>query len=398
MRRRSVLATIAAASLPRRTRAEDLPPLRIGVLGDPTGIGASSSGAPMVMAAQMAAADFGPLPDGRAIEILSAEFRLKPDDALAIARHWFDALSVSAITDLPTAAAAVAVQDLARRVGRIVLNTGSINPALSGRSCATVATEWADDTITLGNTLARGLAADGVKTWYLIVPDTAISLAIQHDATQAIVAAGGRVVGISQHPAGLASFAAPVTEAAQSGAQAVGLCGIGDDLAGTIRQARAGGLFTTTRRLAAFAASIGEIHAIGLATAQDLLLAGSFYWNENEPSRSFANRFTRATGRMPGKSHAATYAAILHYIRCVVSMDSLDADKVSQEMRRAPVYVFGRTGRIRLDGRVLLDMTLYRVRDPAAATNDWDCYEQVRTIPATEAYRPPAQGGCSAAP
>ena len=398
MRRRSVLATLAAASLPHRTRAEDLPPLRIGVLGDPTGIGASASGAPMVTAAQMAAADFGPLPDGRAVEILSAEFRLKPDDALAIARHWFDERAVSAITDLPTAAAAVAVQDLARRAGRIILNTSSINPTLSGRSCAFVATEWADDSITLTNTLARGLAADGVKSWYLIVPDTAISQAIQHDAAQAIAAAGGRVVGISQHPTGPADFAAPVAAAVRSGAQAVGLCGIGDDLAGTIRHARAGGLFTADRKLAAFFAPLSDIHAIGPATAQGLLLADSFYWNENEPSRSFANRFIRATGRMPGRPHAATYAAVLHYLRAVVATDSLDADTVSQEMRRTPVYLFGRTGRIRLDGRVLLDMTLYRVRDPAAGANDWDSYEHVRTIPVTDAYRPPGQGGCAAAP
>jgi branched-chain amino acid transport system substrate-binding protein len=399
MRRRSVLAALATVALPARLRAADPPPpLRIGVLGDPTGIGASASGSPTVVAAQMAATDFGPLPSGQAVQIVGGEFRLKPDDALAIARHWFDDLGVSAIFDLPTSAAAAAVQDLARTRNRTVLNTSSINPALSGSSCAAIATEWAIDTVALGNTVARGLAAGGAKTWYLIVPDTAITLAIQRDASKAIEAAGGRVIGLSQHPSGVPDFTSPVTEARQSGAQAVGLCGIGDDLSGTLRQARTAGLFTGTGKLAAFMASISDVHAVGGAAAQGLLLADGFYWNDNAATRLFATRFNAAAGRMPDISHAATYTAVLHYLRAVVAADTLDAVAVNNEMRRTPVYFFGRNGRIRLDGRVTFDMTLYRVRAPAATDNDWDCYEQVRSIPAAEAFRPAGQGGCVLAP
>jgi branched-chain amino acid transport system substrate-binding protein len=346
----------------------------------------------------MAVQDFGPLPSGRPVEVISGEFRLKPDDALAIARGWFDDRQVSVIVDLPTAGAAAAVQDLARARNRTILNTSSINPALTGRSCAPTASQWADDSIALGNAVARGLAASGVKTWYLIVPDTVISLAIQRDAAHAIEATGGRVIGLSLHPSGVADLNSPVSEARQSGAQAIGLCGIGDDLASTIRQARIAGLFDDGRKVAAFLVGITDVHGIGLAAAQDLLLPDSFYWNENEPSRSFANRFIAATGRMPGKSHAATYAAILHYLRCVVSADTLDATAIGLEMRRTPVYFFGRTGRLRVDGRLMLDMTLYRTRSPATSQNEWDCYEPVRVIPAVEAYRPAGQGGCSVSP
>jgi branched-chain amino acid transport system substrate-binding protein len=408
MRRRSVLASLPAVSLaavslpavslPSRARADDLPPLRIGVLGDPTGIGAFASGFPTELAARMAVQDFGPLPSGRPVQIITGEFRLKPDDALAIARRWFDDPTVGAIIDLPTAGAAEAVQDLARTRNRIILNTSSINPALTGRSCAPTASQWADDSIALGNAVARGLAADGVKTWYLIVPDTVVSLALQRDAQRAIEATGGRVVGMSQHPSGVSDLTSPVTEARRSGAQAIGLCGIGDDLTATLRQARAAGLFADGRKVAAFLVSITSVHAIGLATAQDLLLPDSFYWNENDPSRSFGNRFMTVAGRMPGKSHAATYAAILHYLRSVVSADTMDAATVSLEMRRTPVYFFGRTGRIRVDGRLVLDMTLYRTRSPAAAQNEWDCYEFARKIPATEAYRTAGQGGCALSP
>ena len=288
MRRRSVLTALAAVTLPARLHADDLPPLRIGVLGDPTGIGAFASGFPTELAARMAVQDFGPLPSGRPVQIITGEFRLKPDDALAVARRWFDDPTVGAIVDLPTAGAAEAVQDLARTRNRIVLNTSSINPALTGRSCAIIASQWADDSITLGNIVARGLAAGGVRTWYLIVPDTVISLAIQRDAQRAIEATGGRVVGISQHPSGIGDLTSPMSEARGSGAQAIGLCGIGDDLAAAVRQARGADLFADGRRIAAFLVSITDVHAIGPAAVQDLLLPDSFYWNENDASRSFA--------------------------------------------------------------------------------------------------------------
>jgi len=43
------------------------------------------------------------------------------------------------IVDLPTAAAAVAVQELAHARACIILNTSSINPVLTGRGCSSFA-------------------------------------------------------------------------------------------------------------------------------------------------------------------------------------------------------------------------------------------------------------------
>jgi branched-chain amino acid transport system substrate-binding protein len=401
LRRRRVLAGLALAGAVRGVSAADdgrPPALRIGVLGDHSGIGAAVSGRPTVIAAEMAARDFGALPLDRPVEILNAQFHLKPDDALSIARHWFDDLGMHAIVDLPTSAAAVAVQDLARARNRSILNTSSINPDLTGRSCAPIATHWAIDSMALSNAVVRGLGSAGVRSWYLIAPDTPISLALLREARRSIEASGGRIVGLSQPPSGAAGYNAPVVEAGRSGAQAIGLCGVGSDLLDAIRQGRGAGLFAPDHAVAAFFAPISDIHAAGTAAAQGLLLADGFYWNDNESTRSFGARFQAAAGRMPGMSHAATYAAVQHLLRAVVAIDTLEADALNLEMRRTPVYFFGRTGRIRVDGRVLIDLTLYKVTQSGGSDDTWNCCAPVLNLAAGEVYRPPLPGACRTTP
>jgi branched-chain amino acid transport system substrate-binding protein len=66
-------------------------------------------------------------------------------------------------------------------------------------------------------------------------------------------------------------------------------------------------------------------------------------------------------------------------------------------MRRAAVDYFGRAGSIRSDGRVLYDMTLYRVKSPAENKYSWDYYKLVQTLPKEKVFRPADAGGCAKA-
>src|ERR1700722_16274843 len=75
--------------------------LRIGVLTDEAGPYADGGGAGSILAAQMAADDFGGKVKGHAIEIVHADTLNKPDVAASIARRWYDVDGVSAIVDLP---------------------------------------------------------------------------------------------------------------------------------------------------------------------------------------------------------------------------------------------------------------------------------------------------------
>jgi branched-chain amino acid transport system substrate-binding protein len=392
--RRRIIAGAGLALLPAAGRAQDAPPpVIIGVLTDQTGIGASVSGPPIVQAVQMAVQDTGALPLDRTVSVVTASYRLKPDDALAVAHDWFDQ-GVSVIVDVPGSSAALAVQAMARARGRSVLITGCVEPALTGAACSPFGSSWDVDSASVATALAGALGRAGEKTWFLVVPDTVLGLAVQSDAIRAIEAAGGGVVGRSRHPAEENDFSSIVKQAKQSGAHVIGLCDITQGLSLQLGQFQSAGLFDEGRSVAAFLPAITDIHAAGAKAAHGLIVALPFYWHQNDQARSFASRFIAVTRQMPDVAHAAAYVAVRHYLRAVVSVDSLDAGPINQEMRRTPVYFFGRQARLRLDGRLAIDLALLRVRPPAAMQGEWDFYEQTGVIPAADLYRPLSQSGC----
>jgi branched-chain amino acid transport system substrate-binding protein len=51
-------------------------------------------------------------------------------------------------------------------------------------------------------------------------------------------------------------------------------------------------------------------------------------------------------------------------------------------------------GVIRPDGRKIHNMYLFEVKKPEESKYPWDYYKLRATIPAVEAFRPLAQGGC----
>src|SRR4051812_21779936 len=94
-------AALASAPLARGRAQVERRPIRIGVLTDEAGPYADSGGKGSVLAAQMAATDFGrTVLGGRPIQVLRGDAQNKPDVAASIARQWYDS-GVDAIVDLP---------------------------------------------------------------------------------------------------------------------------------------------------------------------------------------------------------------------------------------------------------------------------------------------------------
>lgn len=384
-----------AAVPPDPTPGAATPPnlIRIGVLGTETG-GQAWSGVGALVAARLAAEDFSTQLDGRPVEVRSADFNARADDAVAIARAWFDD-GVNAIVDMPISAAALAVQALARERQRTLMVTSATTAALTGRACAPTVTHWAEDSVTLANATVQGFAASGTRSWFLIVPDAAFTTPLERDTVRAIEAAGGRLLGIARHPPEAPEFATPLRQAIDSGAEAVALGTLGEKLARLVRQGRDIGLFTPPRRVVALQAYLADVQAAGLDVMQGLHLVEGFYWDQNQQTRAFARRFAAVLGFMPSRAHAQTYAAILHYLRATAAADSVDALVVNETMCRAPLYFFGRTGQVRLDGRVLFDLTLYQVKRPGVSRQPWDDLQPLATIAAADAFRPYSRNGCS---
>lgn len=391
--RRAVLGGLAAAvAAPLRRAASQARALRIGVLGTTTGA-TSWSGPGALAATRFAAADFATQLDGRPVEVLDADFQGRPDEAVAIARRWFDS-GVDAIVDMPISAAALAVQELARTMRRTLLVTAATSSDLTGAACTRVATHWALDNATLARATVQGLAMQGVRTWFLIMPAFAFPSEPEREAVAAIERAGGRLLGIARHPPETPEFEAPLRQAIGSGAQGVLLGNTGQKLVRLVRQARISGLFTPARRVAALQTYLPEIHAAGPDIMQDLHFITEFYWNQNDRTRAFARRFDVSRGMMPGRAQAETYAAVTHYLRAVAAADTSDALVVNDRMRNMPVYFFGQTAHVRADGRVLYDMTLYRVEPPSADRATWDDLAPVAQLGPSDAFRPFRRDAC----
>lgn len=395
--RRSIVRMGLAAAIggTPSARAAETRPVRIGVLGDQSNISADAAGPGSVAAVRMAVADFGGKLGDRSVEVLSADMLLKPDVAAQIAARWFDVEGVDVILDLPLTSAAMAVIDMARERKKSTIVTAAAAADFTGAKCSPTNVHWTDDTYALARATARAVVASGGDTWFFMTADYAFGTAMQQDATEAIKAAGGRVIGSVRNPLGTTDFSAYMLQASSSGAKVIGLASVGGDTITAIKQAAEFGIAKGGQRLAGLLVFISDIHAIGLQSAQGLYVATGFYWDQNDESRRFGNRFMQERRAMPTKSQAASYAATLHWLKAAAAVGTTDGIAVNAQMRRMKGDYFGKPVTIRVDGRVMYDLTLYQVKAPSESVSPWDYYKPITTIPAEEAFRSLADGKCA---
>jgi branched-chain amino acid transport system substrate-binding protein len=104
--------------------------VKIGVLTDIAGPTAMTNGKGSVIAAEMAAEDFGA---GLNVEVISADHSGKPDVGSQIAARWFDVEGVDAIADMQGSPIGFAVQNLAAQKSKIMLLSGSTSSISTAR-------------------------------------------------------------------------------------------------------------------------------------------------------------------------------------------------------------------------------------------------------------------------
>nr|WP_294554753.1 ABC transporter substrate-binding protein [uncultured Rhodopila sp.] len=387
-RRGALAGGVLAAAWPRRGRAAQPDAITIGVLNDQTGPYADSGGPGSVLSARMAVKDFGGSVLGKTIEVVSADTRNKPDIAASIAREWYDT-GVDVIVDLPVTPIAAAVQQIAREKTRSVMIDAAVVNDFTNRTCAPVSTHWADDTHSMVSATAKAAGFGSGETWFFITVDYSFGHALQAEATSVIEAAGGRVIGSANFPLGSTDFSSQIVSARSSGARVIGLAAVGNDQVNLIKQANEFGPGTGGRQtLAAFLVFITDINAVGLAIAQGITFGSGFYWDQSDDSRAFAQRFMAGRGAMPTKTQASVYASCLHFLKAMQNAGTRDPIVVNRAMRSLPVANFGRPTTVRADGRVIYDLTLYRVKNPAESHAPWDYFQPIGAIPAAEAFLP----------
>jgi branched-chain amino acid transport system substrate-binding protein len=371
--------------------------VRIGVLNDMSGVFSDFQGPGSVVAAQLAVEDFGGTVAGARIEIVSADHQNRVDTGAGIARQWFDS-GVDVIMDVPGSAIALAVHEIARERNRVLIVSGGATSELTGPRCSPNTVHWTLDNWSLANAITRAVVATGGERWFFLTADYAFGHDLESNGTAFVRAAGGTVVGSVRHPLATPDFSSFLLRARQARPNILALANAGGDTTNAIRQAAEFGLAAQGVRLAGLVVVINNIHALGLEASQGLLATAPFYWATNEGTRAFARRFQARHPRraMPNDMQAGVYAGVLHYLRAVQALGA-DGDGRAVVARMKDMEtddpLFGR-GRIRADGRKIHPMYLFETQTPAASTGPWDYFRLVRTIPAEEAFRPLAEGGC----
>ncbi|RVT97719.1 ABC transporter substrate-binding protein [Rhodovarius crocodyli] len=369
--------------------------VKIGVLDDMSGPFADQQGMGDVVAARMAIEDFGGRVLNAPIELVYGDLQNRPDIGMAIARRWYDQEKVDAIFGIGNSAVALAVQQLTREKGKINVSIAAGTTELTGRACTPNGLHWTFDNYALARGTVSAMIAEGKRKWYFITSDYAFGHSLEANGAAVVRALGGEVVGSSRAPLNEADFSAHLLRAASSGANAVGLAVAGTDLINAVKQMGEFGLLRRGIQPAALLCLLTNIKAIGLDTAQGLLFTEAYYWDQNEQTRAFAQRFQRIHGRPPTMMQASMWGAVTHYLNAIRDAGSDAAEPVMAKMRATPINDFmTRNGRIREDGRIIRDMYLMRAKAPSQSRGEWDLLEVVKTIPGDEAFRPAAESEC----
>src|SRR5215469_14023997 len=368
--------------------------VKIGILNDQSGVYADYGGKYSVEAAKMAIEDFGGEVLGKKIEMVTADHQNKPDLAVSIARRWYDTEGVDMITELTTSSVALAVQELSAEKKKIDIVVGAATSRITGDACTPYGFHWAFDTHALAVGTGGALVKAGGDTWFFLTADYAFGYALEKDTSATVTENGGKVVGSVRVPLNSSDFSSFLLQAQNSKAKIIGLANAGLDTTNSIKQAAEFGIVRSGQKLAALLMTIAEVHGLGLEAAQGLVLTEGFYWDHDDASRAFGERFLKRTGRMPSMIHAGTYSATISYLKAVKAAGTKDTEAVAAKLKSLPVDDAFAKGKVLANGRMVHDMYLFEVKKPSESKKPFDYYKQLAVVPGDQAFFTAKESGC----
>ena len=371
--------------------------VKIGVLNDMSGLYSDIGGPGSLTAAKMAVEDYLKATKSTLkVEVVGADHQNKPDVGSNIARQWYDTEKVDAIVDVPTSSVALAINQVTRDKGKIMLNTGAATADLTGKACSPNTIHWLYDTWMLANGTGTAVVKTGGASWFFLTADYAFGHALERDTEAVVVKNGGKILGKVRHPLATQDFSSFLLQAQASKAKIIGLANAGGDTINSIKQASEFGIVKGGQNLAGLLVFLPDVHALGLEKAQGLIFTETFYWDLNDQTRAWSRRFAAANGgKYPSMDQAGVYAVILHYLKAVDAAKTDDGTKITAKMKEMPTDdpLFGKRT-IRQDGRKIHHAYLFEVKSPAESKGPYDYYKLRATIPADQAFRPLNEGDC----
>lgn len=374
--------------------AQNTGPVKIGFITDMSSLYADIDGPAGGEMIKWAVQDFGGKVLGRPVEVLTADHQNKADIASSKAREWIDKDGLSMLIGGTSSGTALAMSKVALEKKRPFIVVGAGSARLTNEDCTPYTVHYAYDTVALAKVAGSALVKAGNKNWYFLTADYAFGYSLEGDASTVVKANGGTVAGAVRHPLNASDFSSFLLQAQSSKAQILGLANAGGDFTNAMKAAKEFGI-TKTMKVAGLLVFINDVHSLGLANTEGLQLADSWYWNQDDASRTFAKRFFAKYKRMPSSIQAADYSATTSYLKAVQTAGTTDADKVMSTLKGMKIDDFYNKGQIRADGRMIHDMYLFQVKGAKESSTPWDYYKTIAKVPGEQAFTTVAESKCS---
>jgi branched-chain amino acid transport system substrate-binding protein len=375
----------------------------LAVLNDQSGVYADLSGKNSVEAVKMAVEDFKARHgDGAVttnIEVVTADHQNKPDVANSKAQELYDRQEADAIFDVPTSSAALAVANVAKGKKKLYFNITAATTELTGKQCNKYTFHYAYDTYMLANGTGTTVTGQGGKNWYIVYPDYAFGQDMEKSFSAAISKSGGTVVAKDPTPFPNDNFSTFLLKAPGLSPKpdVLGTMQAGGDLVNLVKQYNEFKLREKGIKLSVGLMFITDIHSLGPDAFAGTTFTDAWYWNFDDRNREWADKFMARTQTRPSFAHAANYSAATQYLEAVQRAGTDASDDIVKTLEGYTFDdFFARNATVRAeDHRVTHDVYLAEVKPKSEVTTDWDYEKILRTIPASEAFRPVGSSGCT---
>jgi branched-chain amino acid transport system substrate-binding protein len=333
------------------------------------------------------------------VDLLVGDHLNKPDVGSQLANQFIDVDKANMLIDTTNSGVALAVSQVAANKNVAYIVSGAAASDLTGPKCNAQTVHWTYDTWMLANGTGSAMVKTGGDSWYFLTADYAFGHALERDTKAVVEASGGKVVGQVRHPLNTNDFSSFLLQAQSSKAKVIGLANAGGDTINSIKQAAEFGIVKGGQSLAGLLVFASDVVAIGLPTAQGLVLTESWYWDMNDANRAWKKRWDverKDASKIPTMIHAGVYSGTLHYLKAVVAEGGpKDGKTIVAKMKSMPTDdpLFGK-GSIDPNGRKRHPAYLLEVKKPAESKFAGDIYKVRATIPADQAFRQPKDSGC----
>jgi branched-chain amino acid transport system substrate-binding protein len=374
----------------------------LAVLNDQSGIYADTSGRATIEAVKMAVADYRAKYGDKAvtekIEVEAADHQNKPEIANSKAQELYDRKHADLIVDVPTSSAAFAVATIAKNEKKVFIDVGAASTELEGKQCNKYTFHYGYNSYMLAHGTGGELTKGGAKNWYIVYPDYAFGQDMQKTFGTAVKAAGGTVVKSDPTPFPNDNFSTFLLKAPglKPKPQVIGTMHAGGDLVNLVKQYNEYKLRDKGVGLALGLLALSDVHSLGPDALAGTRYTDMWYWNFDDKTRAWADRFKAKTGKRPTANMAANYSAALQYLEAVQRGGTDKSDEVVKQLEGRKVDdVFARNGTIRAQDHLLLhDAYLSQVKRSSEVKEPWDYQKILKTIPAAEAFQPQPSPEC----